>query len=133
MLLLSTDLLEHDFIVELVDSICRDSVDTQYMIIQNISPNLNSKLIDVYNNLQVFHDHQDPWWYGKASRKYQISKMAKMLFFRWASSKCVNFSRWFTYKIATFFWSCTQPHHFSQLQKLTQKLWLSVWDVLEIP
>jgi len=51
-------------IIEWVDSICRDSADTQYMIIQKISPNLtNSKLISVDDNVSsIFegvHDQQD--------------------------------------------------------------------------
>jgi len=40
------------FIIESVDSICRDSADAHYMLIQKISQNLkNNKLISRYNNL----------------------------------------------------------------------------------
>ena len=42
----------HEHIVESVDSICRDSVDMQNMIIQRISQNLkNSQVRSLYNNV----------------------------------------------------------------------------------
>ena len=49
-------------IMELVETICRDSADTQYMLIQ-ISQNLqNSSLISRYNTLpfifECFHDEK---------------------------------------------------------------------------
>ena len=51
-------------IIESVDSICRDTTDTQYMLIQKISPNLrNGTLISRYNHIRFifkcFHDQQD--------------------------------------------------------------------------
>ena len=56
-------------IIELVDSICRDSADTQYTTMQRISQSLkNSKLTSLYNKvlfiaLKCFHDQQDSYWH----------------------------------------------------------------------
>jgi len=50
-----------DAIIELVDSMCRDSADTQYMII--------SKTLNLCNNValifECFHDRQDSKWHDK--------------------------------------------------------------------
>ena len=66
-------------IIESVDSICRNSADTQYVIMQKIFQNLkNSKLINLYNNVsfifKCFCGEQHNQWYEKASQKYQTIK-----------------------------------------------------------
>jgi len=54
------------FIIELVDSICRDGVDMQYLIIQNISQKLKTvNLLAFITNYHAsifkgFCDQQDP-------------------------------------------------------------------------
>ena len=63
-------------ITESVDSVCRDTTYTQYMLIQkNQSPNLrNSTLISLYNHIpfifECFHDQQNSSRREKPSRKY---------------------------------------------------------------
>ena len=54
--------------IESVDSICRDSVDTQYMAIQKNSQKQLAYKLFVF---ECFHDQQDSQWCEKASQKYQ--------------------------------------------------------------
>jgi len=74
--------LKLSFILESVDSICRDSADMQHVTIL-----VNGKLISLYSNLpfifEHFHDRQDPGCTEKLykSTKPESSKMAKLFFF----------------------------------------------------
>ena len=54
--------------IESVNSICRDSVDTQYMAIQKNSQKQLAYKLFVF---ECFHDQQDSQWCEKASQKYQ--------------------------------------------------------------
>jgi len=126
-------------IIESVDLICRDSVDTQYMAIQKISQNLkNSKLISLDNNVpfnfKCFHDQQDSQWCEKASQRYQTNNLQNgpnvflllsSFFFLLSSDGlaqyCMILSRWFTHKTAAFCTErCTTPSLFSQLGSLAR-------------
>ena len=63
-------------IIELIDSICRDSTDTQYMIIQN-KLSKSKKTISLYYKTissSVFIINNTPSGAKKASRKYQTRK-----------------------------------------------------------
>ena len=81
------------FITESVDSVCRDTTYTQYMLIQKISPNLrNGTLISLYNNIpfifECFHDQQDSSHREKPSRKYhtRYSQNEQIVFLSFSSS-----------------------------------------------
>ena len=133
-------------IIESVDSICRDSVDTQYTAVQKISQNLkNSKLISFDNNVpfnfKCFHDQQDSQWREKASQRYQTNNLQNgpnvflllssfffllsSFFFLLSSDGlaqyCMILSRWFTHETAAFCTErCTTPSLFSQLGSLAR-------------
>ena len=52
-------------IIELVDSTCRDSTDTQYMIIKSLEISWNGKLISLYNNVDsVFEESMVNIYWG---------------------------------------------------------------------
>ena len=109
-----------------IDSICRDSVDIQYKIIQKKSQNLkNGKLIGLYNNVPFIfkcsHDEQHAQWCEKASRSTesescQMANMFLSFFFSSSSSSdglvqnCMTLSQSFSHKTAAFYTEqCTSP------------------------
>ena len=128
-------------IIELADSdICRDSADTQYMIIQKrITQNLkNSKLYAFitmcHPSSSVFMTNDMPTGAKKhhESTKPPSRQMAMFFFFRWASSKLRDsFTMVFAQTSSISHWAVHQPIAFSLLwshsrwfKVVTEELWL---------
>jgi len=83
------EVIGEKLIIESVDSICRDSTDTQYMLIQtnlSKSPKQLSYKPLYYNTLpfifECFHDEQHTQWCYKASRKSPDGQILLLLLLR---------------------------------------------------
>ena len=134
-------------IIELVESICRDSADTQYMLIKTnfskspkqlklwavITPHRSSSSVFMMNNTPSGAKM------NRESTKPESRQMAKMfsfffffVFFRWASSNLHDsFYDDFAQNSSIFHWAVHQPIAFFQVwshtrrfEPLTEELWL---------
>ena len=121
-------------ISESVDSICRDSADTQYMLIQtNFSKSPKELTYKPFVN-RVFSRRKTPSGAKKLreSTEPESHQTAKMFFFRRASSNLRDaFSMVFVQNSSIFHWAVHQPIAFFQVwshrrrfEPLTEELWL---------
>ena len=135
-------------IIESVDSICRDSMDMQYMIIQKKNTQkwkVRTYVVIKAYKFAVFEIVRDFLWWTtcpvvcKSIAKVPNQKVARQpkcfsffffffffFFFRQGISNCVTLSQWFSHKTATFYTKqCTSPFTFSQLWSLMRCFWAS--------
>jgi len=114
-------------IIESVDSICRDSADTQYMLLQkkihkiSKTANLQAVITPYRSSSSVFMTNNIPSGTKKHQRKYRTRKSPKSS----SSSSsdrlvqiCVTLSRWFLHKTAAL--SSAPAHRFFSMFEVTQ-------------
>jgi len=75
-------------IINAVDSICRDSTDTQCMIIQKISKSLKRKLINLYNSVLFISKCFDDEQHTQCAKKHRKVPNQKVT----TRPKCFPFS-----------------------------------------
>jgi len=138
--------------IELVDSICRESVDTQYMIIQ-IQNLKNDRRISLYDNVYTIH-LQVFWWPTRLKdivKSTEQGNHQKCFFFLClllllllgvsyfyfcffffffvlfvvVVQNCMTLSQWFSYKAAAFYTEqCTTPllFHYFEVSQVLNQI-----------
>ena len=115
--------MQNAYIVESVDSICRDSTDTQYMLIQifqNLQNSLQAVITPYRLTSSVFMTKNAPSGTKKhcESTEPESHQTAKMFFFFKRASLNLrgSFTMVFAQNSSIFTEQCTSPSHFSRLE-----------------